>query len=970
MNTLREYAGFATKEFVGMERATTKTNKGFNVLRGTAASLAGNIGSNLVFGLQDAIVNTISLGTEMQRAETRFVAFADSIQQGQMQYQQYFELAQRLGVAFEPLVDIGTQFRAVGFEADEAADLIERLTIAAGGSSEAVDSIGRSLRQMKAGRVELEELNPIAEAGVPIFHLLAEELGVTLQELRKLTSTSKVEFESVIAAFKKFTDEGSKAHRAAEETAKTLSASFQRLRNEAGLLASESVEAVEGPLSALVDWGAAFVEAARVAIQASEDIGEANRVLFEEIRAQANATSGVLAKARGGNLDEANRILEDRRSGLQEIRGKIRDNRASTSPLAPFNLAQQLQIEKILEEQVRLQENYVLLLREALGLTNETKNSEEERLEINKDLLQIETEHEGILKSIKERRESLNTEIELGFLDQEKAQRTIISLEEKNLLELTKLSAKAQEFVDNLDDPALYENWDEFIKNVGEFADEGLLQAFGDVDTPQTLEEWNSILTLINENVGETTEKYQEAKLALQEILEEKERQREAEKAALEAQRALEKAQQRIIDQATDAWMINLNNADVLTREELIYKNHIQSQERIRELEDERTMALIENDSLLNQGIITYDTYKNKIETINEDFLTGTNKVVLSIKEWADTIDDPALRARVLEFLDKMKEKQDSLTQNTSGGSLLGPSRFEGTGGANISDPISEGGGTVLEPWWTGVEEFVDGPTFGKIEEGINIAIDGFDALGQIINNGANAELDALNLKLKELQEQNRVERERIQEQYEKEIEGIQITYDLAKTNASDLRDQKIADAQEELKEGKLTAKQLADEKNKFEREHAATVKKLGEDAAKQREKAKKQRKEDLKELKNAEIDIQNEIRQKKYAADIQAFHFNQALRYSQIFIEGAIAFVRAIPNPFAMFAAAASTAAGAAIISSASPPPKPGPIPKYAEGGYVDKPTLLIAGEGGEGEYIIPESQIGHYNGMPRHNY
>jgi hypothetical protein len=34
-------------------------------------------------------------------------------------------------------------------------------------------------------------------------------------------------------------------------------------------------------------------------------------------------------------------------------------------------------------------------------------------------------------------------------------------------------------------------------------------------------------------------------------------------------------------------------------------------------------------------------------------------------------------------------------------------------------------------------------------------------------------------------------------------------------------------------------------------------------------------------------------------------------------------------------------------------------PVPKFAEGGVVDRPTLAMVGEGGEREYIIPESKM-----------
>jgi hypothetical protein len=34
----------------------------------------------------------------------------------------------------------------------------------------------------------------------------------------------------------------------------------------------------------------------------------------------------------------------------------------------------------------------------------------------------------------------------------------------------------------------------------------------------------------------------------------------------------------------------------------------------------------------------------------------------------------------------------------------------------------------------------------------------------------------------------------------------------------------------------------------------------------------------------------------------------------------------------------------------------------EFADGGYVDRPTLALIGEGGEGEYVIPESKMSKF--------
>ena len=920
MNTLREYAGLATKEFDKQEKTIRKKSKAMRLLSATAASLAGNVGSNLVFALQDSIVNLVKTGIEVNRLETRFVAFSDSVGAGRMQLQQYFEIAQRLGVDYVPLIELGTQFRAVGFEAEEAADLIERLTIAAGGSVEAVDGIGRSLRQIRAGKVELEELNPIAEAGVPIFKLLADELGITEKALRGLLGTGDVTRETFFKAFRTFTNEGSKARNAAVATSKEISASLERLGNEAQKLSKIFIDTFEGTINNSIKGTTSVLEEAQKALIAFGNISRdsANNLIRAGFNEQFEIGPGrqLLGQGAVGNTqEEAQAAFNTRLKEELRLRAEIvkeQERGGARSLLRTRRLQMQLET---WQDIVRVQAAWLNYLKEANKEDEPAPQAEglsDNQKELNSFIKETEKLENQRLITIK----GIRREQELGLLKEEEAKTRIDTINIKAVQDLIKLNDAITEHADKL------------------------------TEVERTSVAWDATITKVAN---------EQARIA-----------------------ALVEQQKENLIGLVEQYMLYNQGSNIQAN---AHQSLIEAEIQIEQIERNRLETIQRINAELDAGTITYEKSQEKIKEANEDAIIDSNLIFINVKKMADTLGDPNLKSRFISLFTEGKQEAIDLLrvtrqiQRSLGDGQDRPLERGDAGREDVGGPsISEGGGTALGnnfefgqgTWWKEIADFADSESFSRIEEGINIAIEGFDALGQIIASGANAELDALNLKLKELQEENRIERERIKEAYEEEIESIQNTFDMAMQNAEILRNTKIADAQAELKEGKLTAKQLAEEKQKFEREHATTVKKLNDDAKKQRAEAKKQRKEDLKELKNAEIDIQNEIRQKKYAADIQAFHFNQALRYSQIFIEGAIAFVRAIPNPFAMFAAAASTATGAAIISAATPPPKPGPIPKYAEGGYVDKPTLLIAGEGGEGEYIIPESQIGHYSGMP----
>ena len=51
-----------------------------------------------------------------------------------------------------------------------------------------------------SGIAQAEELNQLADRGIPIFQLLADEMGVTAQEVKKLASDGQVSTDIFLAA--------------------------------------------------------------------------------------------------------------------------------------------------------------------------------------------------------------------------------------------------------------------------------------------------------------------------------------------------------------------------------------------------------------------------------------------------------------------------------------------------------------------------------------------------------------------------------------------------------------------------------------------------------------------------------------------------------------------------------------------------------------------------------------------------
>lgn len=149
----------------------------------------------------------------------------------------------------------------------------------AGGNAQKLDSITRGFtKAMLKGKVDMESLNMIAEAGVPIFDDLAAVMGTKVGErFFKDISAGKVTTEQLTKAFEKLTGEGGKFYQGMIISSRTMSGMWSSLTDNISLAAAE----LGGALAPIV----------------KELIGEATTIA-ERVREWAKANQGLIkAKA-------------------------------------------------------------------------------------------------------------------------------------------------------------------------------------------------------------------------------------------------------------------------------------------------------------------------------------------------------------------------------------------------------------------------------------------------------------------------------------------------------------------------------------------------------------------------------------------------------------------------------------------------------------------------------------------------
>ena len=167
----------------------------------------------------------------------------------------------------------------------------------AGGNAQKLESITRGFtKAMLKGKVDLESLNMIAEAGVPIFTELAGELGVTKAKMFEMITAGKVTTDSLTNTFKTMTSEGGIFFRGMEIASKTFSGKLSTLKDNISLTAASIGSALLPMIKNFVDKAILAAAKIRQWVKDNQDLIKRGFLRFLEVGKRVIKTIGGIIK--------------------------------------------------------------------------------------------------------------------------------------------------------------------------------------------------------------------------------------------------------------------------------------------------------------------------------------------------------------------------------------------------------------------------------------------------------------------------------------------------------------------------------------------------------------------------------------------------------------------------------------------------------------------------------------------------
>lgn len=264
------------------------------------------------------------------------------------------DMAAKTPFELPTLVDATQTLLAFGVKADDSTGILKSLGDISLGNASKLETLTRAYGKMSStGKVTLENVQMMIDAGFNPLNLIAERNHMTMESLYKAISDGKVPFEELTWAIQKATSEGGQYFNGMETASKTLTGRLSTLKeNWSAFLALMTKPAYETlrdtVLPSAIDMvdklTASFNESGLQGVfdTFSEEVGKLGNSIaskiteyFDSDQAKTdlqNATGKIAKLLTGGNI-----VLSDVTSFITNILSKINDTFADDTVKA--NLA-------------------------------------------------------------------------------------------------------------------------------------------------------------------------------------------------------------------------------------------------------------------------------------------------------------------------------------------------------------------------------------------------------------------------------------------------------------------------------------------------------------------------------------------------------------------------------------------------------------------------------------------------------
>lgn len=300
-----------------VERGASKGGSALEEVLTGAARRVGEAFINMAAAGIDAIGNVAQAGIDfnakMETYETAFTTLLGSEEEAERVMRQIREDAAKTPFDVDSLTAANQALVAAGVDADAAREDVLNLAnaiAATGGGSAELSRMAANMQGIRnTGKATSMDIRQFANAGINIYGLLADAMGVTTAEAAEM----EVSYEDLTRAFALAAEEGGVYYNALENQSQTFTGRLSTIKDNATQLAGALTEDLFSKLTDLqggvMDWLATLLDAAQTGgIEGA--LGAAQEILASIFQSILDGLPGMMSAGVSVLVNIANGIVD------------------------------------------------------------------------------------------------------------------------------------------------------------------------------------------------------------------------------------------------------------------------------------------------------------------------------------------------------------------------------------------------------------------------------------------------------------------------------------------------------------------------------------------------------------------------------------------------------------------------------------------------------------------------------------
>ena len=219
-----------------LNRSLGRVQRRMRAMTGNLQRMGENMTRNVTLPLAGLGAVALKSAADLETLQTSFVSLTGGVEQAGAMVKQLNEFTATTPFQLEAVAKSARQLIASGTKIEDVNEQLRFLGDIAATSGSSIDEIAAIFAKVNAkGKVELENLNQLAERGIPIFTALSEATGLAANEL----GAGAVSVEEFNRVLKSFSDEGGFAAGSMERLSQTAAGKFSTALDNAKFAAAD-----------------------------------------------------------------------------------------------------------------------------------------------------------------------------------------------------------------------------------------------------------------------------------------------------------------------------------------------------------------------------------------------------------------------------------------------------------------------------------------------------------------------------------------------------------------------------------------------------------------------------------------------------------------------------------------------------------------------------------------------------------